>query len=417
MIRRLVISLPYWYLSGANTFAATLTSGLRARGWAVDVLATEPNAQSAVRESPPAELGVEALDYGRDRSWRGRLEALRRDLARRAPCIYLPTCDFNFMGVARALPRDVHVVGVVHSDDPIYYGAAARHARSWDALVAVSVTVHDRLLRIVPHARERIVHIPYGIEPPSRAPRRESGDRLRLVYAGRLEARQKRVMDLVRIQHELSRRSISHVLHVVGDGSERAAMAAALAHAVERGEVSFHGLLEHHEALAVLATADALLLTSEFEGLPLALLEAMAREVVPIASHVHSGVGEIVRDGVNGFLVPVGDIAAFADRIALLASSPERTNAMGAAARTSIAAGPYSLTSMLDAYEALFSRTVEAARGGRFIRRPASIYVPEHLPLLAPPWVPYPVHHAAYRVRIAVKRARERARSIARRLR
>jgi len=60
---------------------------------------------------------------------------------------------------------------------------------------------------------------------------------------------------------------------------------------------------------------DVLLLLSDSEGLPVALLEGVGQALVPVVTRIASGNGEIVRDGVNGFLLPVGDVHGFADRL------------------------------------------------------------------------------------------------------
>jgi glycosyltransferase involved in cell wall biosynthesis len=77
---------------------------------------------------------------------------------------------------------------------------------------------------------------------------------------------------------------------------------------------------------------DVLLLPSELEGFGLAALEAMACGVPPIATDA-GGVPELITNGVDGFLEPVGDIAAQAARVTELLSDSSRYEAVAAAAR------------------------------------------------------------------------------------
>lgn len=88
----------------------------------------------------------------------------------------------------------------------------------------------------------------------------------------------------------------------------------------------------HPDPPAVLAGADLFALTSRHEGLPIALLEAMALAVPPVASAV-GGVPEVVTDGVDGVLVPAGDVAGFVAAFRRLADDPAQRAALGAAAR------------------------------------------------------------------------------------
>ena len=76
-------------------------------------------------------------------------------------------------------------------------------------------------------------------------------------------------------------------------------------------------------------------MTSNHEGLPNALIEAMASRLVCISTDCETGPGDLIDHGVTGFLVPVGDSAGFAETIekALKLSTDERT-AMADAARS-----------------------------------------------------------------------------------
>ena len=79
---------------------------------------------------------------------------------------------------------------------------------------------------------------------------------------------------------------------------------------------------QRQDAPDLLRAADALVLPSRREGLPLCLLEAQATKVPVIAAGV-SGVPEVVKDGETGFLVPADDVRAYADRIQQVLGSPD----------------------------------------------------------------------------------------------
>ena len=116
----------------------------------------------------------------------------------------------------------------------------------------------------------------------------------------------KRVQDCVRILEQVRREIPAH-LYMVGDGPERG---PAERLAIELGlesHVTFMGKQDHIHRL--LPGMDVLLLPSELESFGLAALEAMACGVPPVATNV-GGVPELITSGVDGFLEPVGDIAA-----------------------------------------------------------------------------------------------------------
>jgi glycosyltransferase involved in cell wall biosynthesis len=116
-----------------------------------------------------------------------------------------------------------------------------------------------------------------------------------------------------------------HLL-VVGDGPERADLAARAA-AAAPGRVQFAGTLPGPDA--ALAAADLLVLPSRTEGMPGVLIEAGLAGVAAVATDV-GGVGQIVRDGETGVLVPPGDVAALADGVGRALA---RGHELGAAAR------------------------------------------------------------------------------------
>lgn len=113
---------------------------------------------------------------------------------------------------------------------------------------------------------------------------------------------------------------------VVGSGpleGELRARAAALGLA---DTVLFAGM--RHDVFDLLAAFDVFTLSSRFEGLPIALLEAMATGVPPVATRV-GGIPEVVTDGVDGTLVPPGDPEALATAIGKLLADPAGRAEMG----------------------------------------------------------------------------------------
>jgi glycosyltransferase involved in cell wall biosynthesis len=154
----------------------------------------------------------------------------------------------------------------------------------------------------------------------------------------------------------LARALPSLELRLVGDGPERAALSARAQRLGVGGRVRFLGALRSPEEVAgALAALDLFVLASHAEGLPTALLEAMAVGVPVVATPV-GGVPEIVRDGETGKLVPVGDPAALATAIAdLLADGPGRAR-LAQAART--VAEAHSIARVAGLVEALYAEVV-----------------------------------------------------------
>jgi glycosyltransferase involved in cell wall biosynthesis len=112
----------------------------------------------------------------------------------------------------------------------------------------------------------------------------------------------------------------------------------------------------------ILNALDVSVLPSISEGFPFVTLESMAL-ARPTVSTRCGGPEEIVEDGKTGYLVPVADPQALADRILELLGDPERSVAMGAAARRKIERA-FSLRSMTDRYEELYERLCRPGQAG-----------------------------------------------------
>lgn len=163
----------------------------------------------------------------------------------------------------------------------------------------------------------------------------------------------KRVTDVIEIFDRV-RKQVPAKLLLMGDGPERS---PAEWLAVQKGihnDVIFLGKQE--QVVEKLAIADVLLLPSQLESFGLAALEAMACEVVPIATKV-GGIPEVVEHGKTGFLAEVGDVDAMAkDAIAILNDEP-RLRAMGKECRKT-ASGRFSAKKIIPQYEDFYRQVM-----------------------------------------------------------
>ncbi|WP_199039859.1 glycosyltransferase [Glycomyces salinus] len=141
-----------------------------------------------------------------------------------------------------------------------------------------------------------------------------------------------------RIDHAIDAMALARVggtgvrLRIFGDGDHGEALRKQV-DAVDAG--SYVELMGYrHDAAAQFNTASFSLLTSKSEGMALVLVESMAAGCIPIAYDIRYGPRDIITDGVDGFLVPAGDVGALAATIARVAAMPEtELDAMRAAAR------------------------------------------------------------------------------------
>ncbi len=382
---RVVIGLTSGELSGVDTFSFHMARALGSRGFDARLLFTRPSTRRTNPIPLPADLRFDRLPVRLHHRWNERWSTLGRYLAELSPCVYIPNYDYAYSGVSPVLPDSVAVVGIAHSDDPDHYEHVARLGASWNGIVAVSDAVSAAIAKQTPRLVPRMRTIPYGIPCPEAFPERVSrpGAPLRIVYAGRIVQHQKRVLDVAAIARHLALQGVPFELRIAGNGADRTNLERALGDLVGRGQASLLGTLSNDDILLELERADAFVLASEFEGLPLALLEAMSRGCVPVVSDIRSGIPELVADGENGFRVRVGDVRTFAARLEVLQSDPVRRAAMGAAAHRTVA-DRFNLDGMVDAYTALFDQVWHDLSTGSFRRPPGTVRSPLGLP---PPWL------------------------------
>ncbi|QDA36759.1 glycosyltransferase family 4 protein (plasmid) [Paracoccus liaowanqingii] len=202
--------------------------------------------------------------------------------------------------------------------------------------VAVSAFGRSQLSRWAPFDRwDRLKVVHCGIDPaafpdPLPLPPGPSADHpLRLVCVGRF-AEQKGQMLLI---EAMARTTAPVHLTLVGDGPLAPALRAAIAQAGLTDRVALPGWADEAGVRAALAQAHAMVLPSFAEGLPVALMEAMAAARPAIATII-AGIPELMVDGRTGWLVPAGDAEALARALDRAATTdPDQLRQMGLAAR------------------------------------------------------------------------------------
>jgi len=234
---------------------------------------------------------------------------------------------------------------VIHTKHGVNPDLARRvFLRKWaaklvDGYVAVSVhTAEDALLsdqicvgklRVIENGVDTELFHPRKDKP---AIRREMGIDTRAVIGtvGRLNRVKNQAM-LLRASAPLLRDGAG--LLIAGDGPERGNLEELARELGIRQQVRFLG--EFSDIPALLPAFDVFALTSDTEGLPLAVLEAMACGLPVVATAV-GGVGTVVREGRTGYLVPAGDEIGIRDRISRLLSDNGLAEDYGQSARTRV---------------------------------------------------------------------------------
>ena len=160
-----------------------------------------------------------------------------------------------------------------------------------------------------------------------------AGDRQGFVTVARLVP-QKGIDVLIRALDQTSGAAQDWTLTLVGDAPERKALERQVLQAGLEEKVHFLGF--RSDPQTPLLQAGVFVLPSRFEGMPNALLEAMAVGLAVVVTDASPGPLEVVEAGVSGLVVPSDEPAALADALDRLSDQPQLRERLGAAARETL---------------------------------------------------------------------------------
>ncbi|AFY64638.1 glycosyltransferase family 4 protein [Geitlerinema sp. PCC 7407] len=201
--------------------------------------------------------------------------------------------------------------------------------------IVLSESWRDYYVKRCGLSASRVVVMLNPVQLPETVPNRTKGDRVRLVFLGRIGER-KGAFDLLeafaRMPEEVRDRTS---LTLAGDGA--VAEARQLAQRLGIGEqVTFPGWINRAQRDQLLAHAHVFVLPSYNEGLPMAILEAMSW-ALPVVTTPVGGIGEIITSNDTGILIQPGDVTQLSDRLQQLIENPSLRQQMGDRARQRVA--------------------------------------------------------------------------------
>src|SRR5690606_6625899 len=219
-----------------------------------------------------------------------------------------------------------------------------RHVRNYQELfraaagvIAPSRFLADKLAAIG-YPSDKLHVVPCGIDPSRFQPSFREPERILAV--GRLVEKKAPHLTIEAFAR-IANRYPTAKLEIIGDGPLRKRCEALIDELDLRGRVVLHGVQSSDRVVAEMRRASIFVQHSitapngDTEGLPVAILEAMASEL-PVVSTCHSGIPEAVQHGVTGLLVPEGDVNGMAEAMATLLDDTDRAAAFGAAGRARV---------------------------------------------------------------------------------
>jgi glycosyltransferase involved in cell wall biosynthesis len=351
---------------GSERLLADTVAHLDPARYRVEVAYLLPWKDALADEVAASGAGVVCLDARRPASlaWLRRLRRLVRDRDIRLVHTHMPA-----PAAAARVVLPGRSPAFVHTEHNLWgrYRAPTRWANrlTWRRNAA-AVAVSGAVAASVRARRPRPEVVVHGLDGASRppAPRAAACAALGLAPAGpvvgtvgNLTAKKDHAT-LVEALARLVGEWPDARLVVVGAGPLEADLRARAARAGLADRVVLAG--SRGDVAEVLGAFDVFVLSSRAEGLPIALLEAMAAERPCVATSV-GGIPEVVTDGVDGLLVPPGDADALATAVSKLLADPDRRADLGA--RAAVRARDFDIAAAVRRLEAIYDRALAGTSG------------------------------------------------------
>lgn len=298
------------------------------------------------------------------------IEGMFAQCAEKRPSVVVANLGAETYDFLRYVPEGVLRVGIVHSDQECVYRVAELHAEWLDLVVCVS---EHSVTELVPRSKlagVEIQSISCGVPIAART-RQATPGRLRVLYLGRVVEDQKRASMLSRIIRKSVEGCVDIEWTIIGDGPDLPKLRAELADLSKA--VEFTGPVDYRSVPDLVPDHDVYFLCSDYEGLPLSLLEAMSAGLVPVVSDLRSGISEVVHEG-NGIKVNPSNESDYVDALIALATDRARLEALSAAAREKVVRD-YSVQAMAERWEHCLHGAHEARAVEWRLTQPATVPV------------------------------------------
>ncbi len=200
----------------------------------------------------------------------------------------------------------IATVAILHNDDSEYEGIingfiAGPQATNLSATVAVSAMLYQKAQAV--NGTSTLYRIPYGAPVPTKKSIIQPDSKFKVVYIGRIAKEQKRIDDIVISFCTCAISMPDAEFYIYGSGPDEYIVNNIIDEHQNPGNIFFAGRVNSDEVENVLLDSHVTVLMSDYEGIPVALMEAMACGVVPICKPIGSGIPELVIDGVTGLFI------------------------------------------------------------------------------------------------------------------
>lgn len=332
------------FICGPNSWLKRLLPFLRKQGFDIEILfflegqlADQCNCYQFFKSQ-----GFNTAWFRWGTTTEAKITWLLSQLQTRNPDIFVPNMLVAAFYAARWVKAvGIPTIGLLHSDDLFHRGVIDGFVIGQDCYaLSALVSVSEHLSKQIP---ERPINstlvrtIPYGVPIPKSTCQASQDESLKLIYAGRLVEEQKRISLVIHSCISASQAIDNITTHIYGQGSEFTKLQEMIQTLEASPYIFLEGNVDSDTLQFCMLEGHIFVLMSEYEGLPIALMEAMACGLVPICTNIKSGVPELVEHEKTGILIDVDNIEEeFIQAIRKLKENPEKWKVLSDNARLKI---------------------------------------------------------------------------------
>lgn len=253
-----------------------------------------------------------------------QFEVMRKminDIIGKLPCVIFSIASVAIqaaMIVKKLYPEQIKIVMVIHSDTERIYKNVSGMIERIDKVVCISKKIEETCIRAYGIPADKLLYHVNPVLFAEKQPRQENKyGRLRVGFAARLTQLAKRTHLLPQVMDACFRRGLDVEFHIAGEGECLDLLRTYVEENRLEEKVYLEGWIPPMGMADFWRNQDIYLNISDFEGMSLTMLEAMAYGAFPVVTDV-SGVTDVIEEGKNGLIVPVEKWLDCVDKIAAL---------------------------------------------------------------------------------------------------
>ncbi len=231
--------------------------------------------------------------------------------------LFIPHCiEAMYYAAISMEHQGLPFVFTMHSDDPVYW-ANAQILNNYSNPITVSVSKYIACSYYQKFNSDSYI-IPYSFKLNNVNNKNYLPNRFNnILYIGRVVEEQKRISLVFHTMEELCRVNKNVCCTIVGAGPDEEWLLKKLINSEYNNRIKYLGRVRPDCIGEVIKEFGIQLLMSDYEGLPVSMLECMSVGIIPATRNIKSGINELIEDGINGIVLPDNPVNA-AEKLNLL---------------------------------------------------------------------------------------------------